>query len=365
VRAALGLPEDRWAQLNANCIGLVGWALLRQSPLRRHAVVEVGIASPGRMRRYMAGLQPNITVVTCIGNEHIQAYENIEHLRSEKADAVRCLPASGTAILNGDDPNVLWMATQTSARILRFGFDSSCDVSACDMALDWPHGTRFLLRTPDKAVPMRVQLVGRNMVYPILAAAAVGLAAGRDLAQIVETLEALPPTWGRVQPVPLPNGAIVLRDDYKATVETVHAALDLLASLPARRRIVVMGSLDAPPNPQRAYYRAVGEHIACVAERVFIVGGEDDKYRPGLRSGSLPTDAITSVPNIHAAIAALQAELQPDDVLLVKGRESQRMTRIILALAGRTVRCAIEACHLHLQFCDNCPLLESAANERR
>jgi len=34
------------------------------------------------------------------------------------------------------------------------------------------------------------------------------------------------------------------------------------------------------------------------------------------------------------------------------------MTRIILALSGRTVRCALDACRLHLQFCDDCPLLE-------
>ncbi|HZP80277.1 MAG TPA: Mur ligase family protein [Chthonomonadaceae bacterium] len=68
--------------------------------------MEVGIASPGRMCRYVTALRPNMTVVTCIGNEHIQAYENSEHLRSEKAEAVRCLPSNGTAILNGDDPNI-------------------------------------------------------------------------------------------------------------------------------------------------------------------------------------------------------------------------------------------------------------------
>jgi UDP-N-acetylmuramyl pentapeptide synthase len=363
VRAALGLPEDRWTQLNPNCFGLVAWSLLRQSPLRRHAVVEIGIAGTGRMRRYVTSLQPNMTVVTCIGNEHIQAYESIEQLRSEKAEAVRCLPQAGTAILNGDDPNVLWMATQTRARILRFGFDPSCDVSASELALDWPHGTRFLLRTADQTVPMRVRLMGKNMIYPILAAVGVGLAAGRDLSQIVEGLEALPPTQGRVQPMLLPSGAFVLRDDYKSTVETVHAALDLLAELPARRRIVVLGGLDSPPKPQSAYYRAVGEHIARVAERVLIVGG--GRYQPGLRSGGLSADAITHVPDIHAAITALQTEIQPEDVVLVKGRESQRMTRIVLALTGRNVRCAVKTCSLHLQFCDDCPLLERMKDEKR
>ena len=58
------------------------------------------------------------------------------------------------------------------------------------------------------------------------------------------------------------------------------------------------------------------------------------------------------------AIAFLRGSLDADDVVLVKGRETQRLTRIILALAGRNVRCQVEQCRLHLTFCDDCPLLE-------
>jgi UDP-N-acetylmuramyl pentapeptide synthase len=358
VRAALGLPVDAWAQANANAGGLLLWPLLRDVPWRRYSALEVGIVSPGQMREYADSLQPTLVVVTCVGSEHIQSFENLEHLRAEKAEAVRSLPPHATAILNGDDPNVAWMTTQTQAHVLRFGFDPAYDVSARDVALDWPHGTCFTLRALGQERPMRVRLIGRHMLYPILAAVAVGLAAGRDLARIVEALEALPPTQGRVHPVLLPNGAIVLRDDYKSTIDTVHTALDLLAELPAERRIVVMGSLDSPPDPQKAAYRAVGEHIASVADRVLIVGDEFDKYRRGLRSGNLPESAIRAVRTIHEAIAVLREELCPDDLVLVKGRTVQRMTRIILALSGRTVRCALDACRLHLQFCDDCPLLE-------
>lgn len=365
VRAALGLPVDGWSQSNANAGGLLLWPLLRDVPWRRYSALEVGIVKPGQMREYAERLQPTIAIVTCVGSEHIQSFENLEHLRSEKAEAVRSLPPKAIAILNGDDPNVVWMATQTQARILRFGFDPSCEVSARDVALDWPHGTRFTLCAQGQERPMRVRLVGRTMLYPILAAVAAGLAAGRGLNRIVEALEALPPTQGRVQPVSLPNGALVLRDDYKSTIDTVHAALDLLAELPAERRVVVMGSLDSPPRPQKAAYRAVGAHIARVADRVLIVGDEFDKYRSGLRTGSLPENAICAVRTVQEAIAVLREELRPGDVALVKGRQAQRMTRIILALSGRTVRCAVDPCRLHLQFCDDCPLLEAGAEERK
>jgi hypothetical protein len=44
-------------------------------------------------------------------------------------------------------------------------------------------------------------------------------------------------------------------------------------------------------------------------------------------------------------------------VVLVKGRESQRLARVVLGLAGSVVRCERSPCSLHLTFCDDCSLL--------
>ena len=49
---------------------------------------------------------------------------------------VRALTRSGTAILNGDDPNVRWMASQTRARSVTFGLEAHNDVRAADIRLD-------------------------------------------------------------------------------------------------------------------------------------------------------------------------------------------------------------------------------------
>ena len=68
-------------------------------------------------------------------------------------------------------------------------------------------------------------------------------------------------------------------------------------------------------------------------------------------------DRMTHAASIHAVIRTLQGKVGPGDVLLVKGREGQRLTRIILGLQGRAVRCTVDPCRLHLRFCDHCPLL--------
>jgi len=360
VAAVLGLPPDPWLERNANCLGLVAWSLLRQPVWRRYAAIEAGIGEPGSMRGLARTLRPQVVVVTCIGSEHIQSFRNTEHLRSEKAEAVRSLGAHDTAVLNFDDPNVAWMASQTRARVIRYGFDPAWEIHVKTWEQDWPHGMRLTVSVRGEEIAIRARLIGKNSIYALLAAIAVGVAEGLPAALAVERVAALPPTPGRLQPMPLPSGATALCDDYKGSVETVHAALDFLADIPARRRIVVLGGLDSPPNPQRRYYRAVAEHVCRVADHVIVVGYTYREYVGELRRGQGDGRRLSGfevASRTAEAVALLQKIVGPGDVVLVKGQKSQNLRRIVLALQGREVRCAVDACRLHLQQCDNCPLL--------
>lgn len=365
IRAMLGLPASVWVDANANCFSLVALALLRGMFESRTVVVEVGIARPGRMARYAWALQPSIVVVTCIGNEHIQSFRDESHLRDEKAAMVRCLPHTATAVLNGDDPNVVWMAGTTQARVLTFGRGEGLDVVGRDVTVHWPAGTSLTVTAAGRVLPVRTRLVGDGMATCVLAAVGAAVAAGLPLESAVDKLESLAPTPGRLQPVPLPCGAVVLRDDYKSTVETVVAAIDTLARLPATRRIVVLGDLDMPPPPEREWYRRIGEQVAGVADEVLLVGTKEDRYRPGIRRSERTPSHVHAVRTTAEAAAYLAPRLGPGDVVLVKGRETQRLSRVILALEGRQVGCTVASCRMHLTFCDRCPLLGAEAAPQR
>ena len=73
--------------------------------------------------------------------------------------------------------------------------------------------------------------------------------------------------------------------DFKPTLETMDAALDTLAEIPARR-IVVLGSTTEPPGSQRTIYRRLGRRIAMLADRAVLLG------KPGAQSYS--SGAVTA-----------------------------------------------------------------------
>ncbi len=362
---ALGDQPHRYLLFNIR--SGVALALLRIRPGRRQGVLEVGINRPGQMVRHARTVRPDITVVTSIGSEHNRSFKTLEVTRAEKAEMVRVLPASGWAILNGDDPNVRWMAGQTSARVMTFGLDETNDVRATEPVVDWPHGTRFLLHTSFGTRSVRVRLIGRPMIYPILAAVAVGLSEEIPLDLILSRLESLEPTPGRLEPVLLANGAVLLRDDQKAPLETIEAALEVLANIPAQRRVVVLGGVDEPVGSQRLICRRLGERVAQIASQaVFVTGDNFTAYAAGAKHCGMARDAVMHARGgVQGILQALPTDLGPGDVVLVKGRRSQRLERAVLALLGRTVRCELKQCGVQLTACHECPMLERGWEGRR
>ncbi|MBW2259551.1 MAG: hypothetical protein JRF18_03760 [Deltaproteobacteria bacterium] len=198
------------------------------------------------------------------------------------------------------------------------------------------------------------------MVYPVLAAIAVALVEGFDLDQVAERLEELTPTPRRLEPVQLPNGAFLLIDCEKSPLETIEGAFDILSEIPARRRIIVLGEVSEPLGSQGPIYRHLGERIPQVASKAILICSKNSfkSYSAGAKRSGFPPDALVNVgKDVLKAAEALKGDLEPGDVVLIKGRDNQRLDRVWLALAGRTVRCDIDDCNARAVVCESCPML--------
>jgi UDP-N-acetylmuramyl pentapeptide synthase len=357
IAAALDVPEHPLMLSNSWC--WIALALLRIRPGQRHAVIEVGISKPGQMKGYARTVGPDVTVITAIGSEHHRSLGTLEVTRAEKSWLLQVLPVSGTAVLNGDDPNVMWMKQKTRARVVTFGFGAQCDVRADDVRLDWPRGTHFRLTAFGETRDVAVRLLGRHMVYPVLAAIAVSHLEGCALDSALARLRELAPTTGRMDPVQLRNGVTVLRDDFKSTLETVHSALDVLAEVSASRRVVLLGSVSEPPGAQRPMYQALGERIAAIAAHLVVFHHDFEPIWSGARRAGMPRTSVTvAARTAQDAAEALSQVLLPGDVLLIKGRGPEKLDRVRLILEGRQVGCDIGYCSLRTLECEQCPMLE-------
>jgi UDP-N-acetylmuramoyl-tripeptide--D-alanyl-D-alanine ligase len=292
--------------------------LLRLTHEDEAAVLEMGMYVGGEIADLAAMARPRIGVVTAVQPVHLSRIGSIEAIERAKGELVEALPADGTAVLNADDPRVLRMADRTAARILGYGLSEAADVGADGVESAGANGMRFVLRLPGGVRrPAATPALGRHGVHNGLAAAAVGQAAGCTSDEIVAGLAA---GWSAPHRDRLVRAGQVsiLDDSYNASPASVLAALDLLASLPAVRRVAVLGEMLELGEAHQAGHRDVGRAAAGVAELLVVVGeGAVALADAGLDAG-LPPERVLRVPDAAAAMEALRPRLRSGDVVLVK-----------------------------------------------
>lgn len=337
----------------------------RQRLNLEHLVVETGISRPGQMARIASVLRPHVAVVTSIAGEHKRSFESLETTRREKLELLRKLTPDGFAVINNDDPNVRWMGAQVSRPVLTVGLITDADYRAEDLRTAVDGGTSFRLIAPDAALDVFVPLIGRHMVTLALLGLAVADRLGFDLAVAADRLSTLQPTRSRLQLVNLSGGVRVLRDELKSGEETMYAAFDALASLAAKRKIVLLDGIDEPSHPLRASHYRVAVRALQVADQILTTGPAGKMYRRGVKQAGLDSRRVHVLPGLDSIIDYLKSIARSGDLILLKGRRRNHWDRVYLALAGYPMHCHVDSCSVPLVDCETCPARTGDPRELR
>jgi UDP-N-acetylmuramoyl-tripeptide--D-alanyl-D-alanine ligase len=327
---------ERWNVLrnNANENNEVGLplTLLRLEPAHEVAVLEMGMYVPGDIATLAALAHPQIGVVTAVRGTHLSRAGSIDAIERGKRELVEALPPDGTAVLNSDDPRVARMAAvlAPSIRVINYGFGDEADVTASGIQSMAERGMRFRLRTRGEEVEVDSPALGRHGVHNALAAAAVGQAAGLDLATIAR---------GLARPFSAPHRSTlleigewrVLDDSYNAAPDSMAAALDLLASLPGRH-VAVLGEMLELGDASAEAHRTVGGRVAHTADLLLAIGPTASDYADGALAAGMPAGAIRTTDNRDAAAELLLRELRPGDVVLLKGSRGAALDLLLAPL---------------------------------
>jgi UDP-N-acetylmuramoyl-tripeptide--D-alanyl-D-alanine ligase len=309
--------------------------LLRLGPEHEAAVLEMGMYAGGEIADLAAMAAPRIGVVTAVQAVHLSRVGTLDAVGRAKAELVEALPTDGTAVLNADDPRVVRMASSTVARIVSYGFDPDADVGAERVQSAGAAGMRFMLRIGGTRRPVATPALGRHGVHNGLAAAAVGLAAGCTLDDIVDGL-ALGWSAPHRDRLLAAGDVTVLDDSYNASPGSVLAALELLTTLPAARRVAVLGEMLELGDAHERGHREVGGAAAEVVGLLVVVGAGAGPMADAAIEGGLPADRVLRVDDAEAALDALRPRLRVGDTILVKGSRG-------VALDGLVERLVAEA----------------------
>ncbi len=288
-------------------------------PDHEYFVVEMGAYKKGEIAQICKLVRPSIGIVTAIGPQHLERFKTIDKIIKAKSELLQALPEDGVAILNGDDPGCLSMASATKATVKKYGVDSDpgmVDLSARQISVG-SEGTQFEIVHHDQAQAVRTVLLGRHNVSNILGATLAALESDVPLRTVAHALSMLPTVEHRLQLVQGPHGVTYIDDSYNSNPKGSAMALEVLSAFPGRKFVVTTGFVELG-SIEDDEDRKLGQEAAAAGDYIFLVGlpHQIEHVLEGIRQTDFDREKLFLCESLNHAREHLRELVKPGDVIL-------------------------------------------------
>ena len=298
---------------------------------QRAAVLEV--SSHGLVLKRVEGVPFRVAVFTNLTRDHLDFHGSWEDYFAAKALLFEGLPATGVAVINGDDPVAAELAQKTSARVVTYGYEDVADVYVEQVTVG-PPGARMRVATPVGTLNVDTHLTGSFNSYNVMAALAVGIALDlnpEDLCRGIAALASVPGRFERIREGQ--NFEVVV--DYAHTPDALQRILLAARELSPRRLLCVFG---CGGDRDRGKRREMGQVAGELADLTYLTSDNPRSEDPARILADIGAGVPTSSESIaevdrETAIALALAEAEEGDMVVIAGKghetEQELADRII------------------------------------
>ena len=306
--------------------------LLKLNKSYRFAILELGIVNPVQFELAVQVAQPNIAIVTNIGEAHLATEGDRYLLADAKVELIRNLPPEGFAILNMDDDLVSAMEKfSPTPRVIKFGLNANAHFFASDLRYLGPDGIEFKV---NNFYPIHLHVYNSAFIYNALAAIAAARIFGVEFDQIRRQLETFRVPAHRGNLISM-NDIHILDYTYDARINSVNRAAESLVQFKpyAERLVMVIGGVSDPGPRISESHLKIGFYLAALPIDVIITVGEHgaDILR-GIRQINHSHKILKHCERPEDIPAVLKPYLTPGTAALITGSKALQLETVVDSL---------------------------------
>ena len=315
-------------------------------------ILEMGIDRVGDMEYLLSIAQPQIGIVTRIGESHLEFFQNVDEIKKEKLNLVKNITKTGWIFLNQDDPK-LADYKNNHKNILTYGLTQDANLQAINI-INFDNfqakktdlnkiGISFQVKYKNKIQDVHIKnTIGLAVVYASLVSFAVGIVHNIDLKTIANSLAKLKSPVGRMKIISGIKYTLIIDDTYNSSPQSVEMALDSIKKInleAGRSKFIVLGDMLELGGYSRKGHEKIGQRVAEYNfDKLIIVGKKSRDIVYGAKKAGMNKNNISHFMDNDQAGKFLQKIIKQGDLILIKGSQGMRMEKIVKEIMSEPLR---------------------------
>jgi UDP-N-acetylmuramoyl-tripeptide--D-alanyl-D-alanine ligase len=274
------------------------------------AVLELGTNQFGEIKRLSEIVEPDIGLITGIGEAHLEAFKDKKGVLKEKSDIIAGL--KGPLFINGDDP---LLCNINRIKVIKVGFLGSNDF-AFKILQESVDGTVFSTR----GMSFWIRLPTIGMLRCAMFAVSIALHYGISREDIQEGLKGMKENSHRME-IKRTCKFNIVDDTYNSNPDSLLNAVSFLSLMPGRK-VVVLGPMLELGENSLSIHKETGKKLKHRVHELIVIGDEARGFVEGFGGGYF-------VSNKEQALTKLHEILERGDAILFKSSRALKLETLV------------------------------------
>ncbi len=301
-------------------------SLMNASSKSKNLIFEIGASKLNDIDYLSKILQPNVGLITNIGNSHLESLKNIDGVFKVKSEIVKNIKKNGFLVVPNDNKKHLnkWKKMRSDITTISFGMKDDSDFYPIDVKIK-QNGLSFLVtsRLLKKPIKISSSLEGLHNVKNILSACAVHYCLGQNPQDFSKSISLSKLDNLRQVKYKWLKGSTLIDDSYNANPDSTKKSIDLLSNY-NKKTVLLLGDMLELGRYKNKLHKEVGEYAKSKGISKLIAFGNLTRHSiDGFGKNGIFFNDETKLKNY------LMKNITSKNVILIKGSRGMKMERFI------------------------------------
>lgn len=286
-------------------------------------VLEMGMNDFGEIKQLSLIAEPDIAIITHIGESHIEFLGSREGIATAKLEILAGLKENGLLIVDGDEP--LLQSIYNRKNVITCGFNHNSDAKIQSVHIDQNEMSFSLFNRTTYKISMLGRHHAKNATYAII----LGEHLGINTKDIKEGLRNINLTSMRFELLTGKNGATIINDAYNASLTSMKAAIEVVKEMNGfESKTLILGDIFELGTYAEQFHKDIATVIDKPITALYTYGENAEIIAKAVKQEK-PELVCNHFTDRETLINEVQPHLKESSLLLFKASRGMQFEKLV------------------------------------